>query len=216
MWKYPPFLDFVSYIVKLDVISEFIIINNSRADTPNHPVLLHPKIKIIDFGKNIFVNPAWNHGVNSSRSDIVCLMNDDLTFDIRLFFKISEFFSDEIGVIGLSSGRVEYNQTPITTGAIDFEAYNGQMCYGFGELMFVNKKTWKNIPDQLLIGFGDNFIFDYYYFNRYTNYLICNMFHYHAVSQTTSEVVKILPEGFYDREHAEYVAIKQQIISNTL
>ena len=74
MWRYEPFLDFAQYLVRIDVVSELIIINNDNTKTPKHPVLNHPKVRMLDFGQNIFVNPAWNIGVQAAREDIVCTL----------------------------------------------------------------------------------------------------------------------------------------------
>lgn len=216
MWRYPPFLDFVKYIIKLDIIKEIIIINNNEEQTPDNYILCHHKIKMAKFGKNIYVNPAWNYGVNASQSEIVCIMNDDITFDIRLFYKIEEFFTDNVGVIGLSKGDTNLGQTPLTTGTIEFELFQDQNCHGFGELMFVRKKYWKNIPEGLDIGFGDNFIFEYLLFNGLQNYFIVNMFHHHAVSQTTNSLPESTRLEFYQREFDLYQEIKLKIIDKTL
>lgn len=216
MWRYAPFLNFLKYVIKLDVIDKAIIINNNDELTPNDEILSHTKISLVNFGKNIYVNPAWNYGVNSSKTNIVCIANDDIIFDIRLFYKINEFIKNDTGVIGLSRGSVEFNQTPITTGEIEFEEFNGQSCYGFGELMFVQKQNWRNIPEGLDIGFGDNFIFDYNYFSGRKNYFISNMFHHHAVSQTTNSLPESVRYDFWKRESNLYEQIKYQIVNKTL
>jgi len=177
-------LDFVGYIAKVDVVEEIIIINNDNTRTPDHDVLLNPKVRLVDFGHNIFVNPAWNWGVNNSKSDKVCILNDDFIFDLKLLYRVDEFLTEDMGNIGLSAGRVDLGQTPLTNGAIDFEPFAGQACFGWGNLMFVHKKHWRDIPHGLDIWFGDVFIFDHPYFNGRQNYFITNMFHHHAESQT--------------------------------
>jgi hypothetical protein len=211
MWRYPPFLDFVKYIVKLDIIKEVIIINNAPDKTPEHEVLNHPKIKMHSFGKNIFVNPAWNYGVNVSESDTVCILNDDLHFDLRLFYKVEEFMRSDIGAIGLNSGIAEWGQTPVTDGMIDFEAFKGQNCQGFGELMFVRKSVWCNIPNGLDVGFGDNFIFDYHHFRGLPNYFISNMFYFHKGNQTMFSFTSEENQIRYDRELAVYNQVKAKL-----
>lgn len=216
MWRYAPFLNFLKYAIKLDIIDQAIIINNDNTKTPNDSVLNNTKIQLVDFGKNIYVNPAWNFGVNASKTNHICIANDDILFDIRLFYKIEEFVNDTTGVIGLSRGAEGFGQTPITTGEIEFEEFNGQSCYGFGELMFVQKKFWRDIPAGLDIGFGDNFIFDYNYFSGRKNYLISNMFHHHAVSQTTNSLPESVRYEFWQRETKIYEDVKSKIIHKTL
>ena len=214
MWKYPPFLDFLHYVVKLNVIEEVIIINNNVDETPSNEILDHAKIKMLTYGNNIYVNPAWNIGVNQSICDIVCILNDDMQFDLRLFYKIDEFMTPDMGAIGLCTGIVEYGQTPVTTGNIDFEPFTNQNCEGFGELMFVHKRHWRDIPAGLDIGFGDNFIFDYYHFHQFQNYFITNMWHHHGKSVTMSHISTLDghdTQSIYNREKLLYEQIRSEM-----
>ena len=213
MWKYPPFLDFLSYIVKLDVIEEVIIVNNEPQSTPIHSVLTNNKVKMRTFGTNILVNPAWNYGVLVSVSNKICIMNDDVTFDLKLFYKVDEFFTEDMGNIGLSSGRTDIGQTPLTNGSIDFEPFKGQACYGWGNLMFVHKKNWVPIPDGLGIWFGDVWIFEHPLFNGRQNYFITNMFFHHQESTTVNSIEK---EGIFEREQKVWDEVRQRIINKTM
>lgn len=187
MWRYEPFLDFAQYLVRVDVVSELIIINNDNTKTPQHPVLSHPKVRVLDFGQNIFVNPAWNMGVNAAREDIVCILNDDLQFDLKLLYKIADFIQPNMGAIGLMTGDVTHGQVPITTGRIEFFPFEGQNCIGFGELMFLHKNAWVDIPEGMNIGMGDVFIFERCLYHGLQNYFIANMFHFHYGNATTKE-----------------------------
>lgn len=187
MWRYEPFLDFAQYLVRVDVVSELIIINNDNTKTPQHPVLNHPKIRMLDFGRNIFVNPAWNIGVQAAREDIVCILNDDLQFDLKLLYKIVDFIQPNMGAIGLMTGDVTHGQVPITTGRIEFFPFEGQNCIGFGELMFLHKNAWVDIPEGMNIGMGDVFIFERCLYHGLQNYFIANMFHFHYGNATTKE-----------------------------
>jgi len=215
MWRYPPYLDFLKAIVRIDNVKEVIIINNDSSKTPDDPFLNHPKIKIFFATSNMYINPSWNFGVNASESDIVCILNDDLHFDLRLFYKIEEFFTPEMGAIGLGSGIVEYGQTPLTTGMIDFEPFVGQNCQGFGELMFIRKRYWCDIPDGLDLGFGDDFIFDYHYFKGLTNYFITNMWHYHKGNQTMFAFTSEDRQARYERELVRYKEVKEKLVDRT-
>lgn len=215
MWKYPPYLNFLKYVLRLDVIKEVIIINNDSSKTPADPILKHPKVRILSFGRNMFINPAWNIGVHASESDIVCILNDDIHFDLRLFFKVDEFYKTDMGALGLCSGNVNVGQTPITDGMIEFEPFTGQNCEGFGELMFVRKKNWCDIPEGLLLGFGDNFIFDYNHLIGYQNYFITNMYHYHAGNSTIGTFPSKDREDLYRSELGIYNHVKSGLLNKT-
>ena len=217
MWRHSPFLDFAQDFLELNVVEHLIIIDNDISRRPNHPVLTNSKITIFEFGKNIFVNPAWNLGVNNSKTNIVCILNDDLNFDIRLFNRVSKFIKPDMGAIGLSNGIAEFGQTILTDGMINFEPFHGQICEGFGNLMFVHKSTWKDIPDGLNIAYGDNFIFEQNLYNNRTNYFIVNMFHHHAASTTVKEVLKDkdVKDVFWLRESLLYKDIKAKLMNRT-
>lgn len=208
MWKFAPFIDFASQLVKLDVVGELIIINNDFNNTPNHPVLSDPKVKVFDFGRNIYVNPAWNLGAKIAKHDILCILNDDLIFDLRLFYKIKDFMTPEIGAIGLSKGLADHGQTPFSTGEIDFELFQGQAGYGFGELMFVHKSNWEPIPNGLDIGFGDIFIFEKSSLNRIPIYFITNILHYHKGSTTVSTLPKDETVAIFEKERSLYESLR--------
>jgi len=212
MWNFDPFLDFISDIVDIDVISKIIIINNNRSKTPQKKILEHKKINVIDFGKNIYVNPAWNLGVKFSKTEWVCIMNDDLIFDTKIFYKLKYIDDPNVGSIGLNSGKVEYGQTPVTDGQITFEPYVDQVCQGFGELMFIKKSNWLDIPKELLIAFGDNYIFDSHYFRGLQNYFITNMFHFHAGSLTNNKINNL---GIYEQEKTAYQQIKNNLMNRS-
>ena len=211
MWRYEPFLDFVQYLLRVDVVSELIIINNDNTRTPQNPILKHPKIRMLDFGQNIFVNPAWNVGVAAAREDVVCILNDDLQFDLKLLYKIDDFIQPNMGAIGLMTGNPDFWQIPVTTGSIDFVPfipYSGVSCYGFGELMFIHKNAWADIPEGMNIGMGDVFIFDRCVWHGLTNYFIANMFHYHHGNATTKEEDKAVAEERIQKEFAIYEQAK--------
>lgn len=215
MWKYKPFLDFVSYYIKLDVVGEVIIINNDVLATPNHPVLTHPKMRVLTFGENIFVNRAWNFGVKEAKHDVVAILNDDLIFDLKVFYRVDEFIQPDMGAFGLCTGKVQLGQIPITNGTIDIVPYGGrENTWGFGELMFVHKKHWIDIPQGLDIGFGDVWIFERYCFNGFQNYFICNLFHYHENSTTQNSTPHPIRAEILAREREIYKKWKHDFILN--
>lgn len=206
MWNYPKFWDFAKYILKLDVVTEFVIINNAPELTPDLELLTDPKVKVISFGKNIYVNPAWNCGTWGCKTDVICVINDDFIFDIRVFYKASEFITNEMGCIGLSEQVVEDGKVPLKQGHIEFTPYTGQSRWGCGVLFFMPTKNWIDIPSDLLVCFGDDFIFDQCYYRGLINHTIDDLFHYHAGAQTTR---RITDDGkkddmFINKEHVIY------------
>lgn len=190
MWKYPPFWDFAESFLKVDVVSEIFIINNDTSNTPALDWLQHPKVKIVSFGKNILVNPSWNCGAMGSKSDILCVVNDDFIFDIRVLYKAATFITANMGCLCLSEQIVEDGKVPVKTGNIQFTPYTGQSTWGYGVLFFIHKDNWIDIPPDLLLCYGDNFVFDQCMYRGLQNYMIDELFHYHAGAQTNSIITE--------------------------
>lgn len=201
MWKYTPFLDFLYNLVKLDVVGEVVIINNDVLATPAHKVLANKKITLLNCDTNIYVNPAWNLGVKVSKYNKICVINDDVTVDLKLFHKMNEFLTPDIGTVGIVAGDPNLGQPPFVNGSIDIVPWTGQFMYGFGNMFFIHKSNWIDIPSELKIYYGDNWVFDTQLFvNKKTNYMITNTFFHHEASFTTSKMV--LPD-FGEKEAYE-------------
>lgn len=188
MWRFAPFLNFIEQLVQLSVIEEVIIVNNNIDQTPTHNVLSHSKVRLLSFQQNIFVNPAWNLGVNLSRSNKVCIINDDVIVDLKLFFAMDDFLSKDMGLVGLCPGRPEFSQPPITDGRIEFIPWVGQHTFGFGSLYFVHKENWNTIPNGLDIYYGDNWAFDTQLRMGRSNWIITNCFYYSPWAASTSTI----------------------------
>jgi glycosyltransferase involved in cell wall biosynthesis len=188
MWKYAPFVEFLKDLVKFPLVDEIIIINNDQENTPVDDIFEHEKIKLVSFGRNIYVNPAWNFGVGVSRNNKICILNDDVIFDVKLFYRINEMDLSSTGVIGISPGNAEHRQPPFVNGSINIVPWQGENTLGFGCLMFIHKDWWIDIPTELKIYYGDNWIFETCMWRGQTNYLITDMLHYTPYAQTSSSV----------------------------
>lgn len=213
MWKLADqFVQFLGQLVKHPAVDEIIIINNDNTKTPKG--LDHPKIQMLDLDKNIFVNPAWNMGVRKSKNNRLCILNDDITFDLNIFEKLQDLLTPEAGLFGLCPGEPDFDQVPVTDKKIDIIPWTGQHTYGYGCLMFLHKSIWEDIPDGLKIYFGDNFIFDLQLAKNKTNYIIANMEFYTPFAQTTGD--KNLTEGVLEQERPIYDNIKKNMMNRNL
>ena len=209
MWRVADqFVEFVGKLCEHKSVNEIIIINNDNSKTPGTG-LDHPKIRMLDFGTNIFVNPAWNIGVETSKNDKLCIVNDDVVFDTNVFDKLQNMLNEDNGVFGLCPGEPDFTQPPITTKTIDIIPWTGEHTYGFGCLMFINKKSWVPIPAGLDIYYGDNFIFDLQLKRGKTNYIITNMDFYSQFAATTSDVS--ITGGMLEKETHVYQAVKLEM-----
>ena len=209
MWRASEqFTAFANELCSSSYVGELIVINNDNSKTPaDFPS--NDKIKMLDFGRNIFVNPAWNTGVRESQFDRVCILNDDVAFDLKLFEKLQGRVNPGAGVFGLCPGTPDFNQPPVTDGSIDIIPWTNQHTYGFGCLMFIHKQSWQAIPDGLDIYFGDNYIFDLQLSRGRTNYLITNMNFKSPFAATTSD--RSITGGVLDREAPIYQQVRAQM-----
>lgn len=158
MWKFEPFFSFLEELVNHYLVGEVVIVDNNSSQRPDYEILKHPKIKLLDFGQNLYVNPSWNRAVEASSFDKLCICNDDIIFDLRIFSKAKDHVTPELGIMGISAAPwAEY----ITHGQIEiknFERGDGQ--WGFSLLFFMHKSNYEPVPETFRLFFGDNFVFD--------------------------------------------------------
>jgi hypothetical protein len=130
-----------------DYIEEIIIIDNDTSKCPGLSDI--SKLIYLPQKENIYVNPAWNLGVETSSCDYVCILNDDISFDVYAAFKAAiRNFKMGHTLIGLH--QLSYECIDLSRAASPF--------YGFGCCMFLDKSDWTPIPDQLKIWYGDDWM----------------------------------------------------------
>jgi len=200
MLKFFPFKQFLKTLAiyafsDKSKIGEIIIINNSeQKDLDKEFAEYKEKIKFLSYGINIGCNPAWNIGVQYAKYDKICLLNDDVIFDLTLFDKLDLLNNLETGIVGLCPGVKDFNQPPFINGEIKILPWNHEHTYGYGCLMFIHKKNYIPIPKELKIYYGDNWLFDLCLNNRKTNYIITDLVHYTPYATTVSSLSKTIIE----------------------
>jgi len=164
LWKAnEQLLPMLDIYINNELIGEIIIIDNDISNTPTLPQ--HPKIKILPQKENIFVNPAWNLGVKTSEFNKLMIANDDILLQKsdfnELLNKILYSLLTSGKLIGIDQSCYHnINEEKIKLKKINFpDLYKHEIPYGFGCLMFINKEDYKEIPEELKIGCGDNFLF---------------------------------------------------------
>jgi hypothetical protein len=207
MWKFKPFIQFVKDMVEVPSIGEIIIFDNDPENGPSDSIFSHSKVNCISFGKNIYVNPAWNAGTRIAKYENICLLNDDVIVDLKLFDRMDKFLKPGIGLCGICPGlQQEFGHTPITTGEIELVhtpfPYNPRTHFGIGTLMFYPKEEYIPIIDGLDLYWGDNFIYDTLFLKLNQNYHIVNTFYYTPYAVTTSTIAN--SGEILSREHEIY------------
>lgn len=199
MWRYKPFLNFLNTIVELNCIGEVILINNNIDHTPKHSVLDHPKLKIQNFPSNIFINPAWNLGAEVAIYENLCVMNDDVIVDLKVFIEADRFLTNRtennersmlLIVPGDGPPKIRIQQIPVTDGTIDIIPFDQSfthpdLTYGWGTLFFMPTSQWIRIPNTMRVFYGDNWVFEsQVYLSDTIPYCITNCFYFSPYNVT--------------------------------
>ena len=167
MWKEPNFVEYLKKYCVCKSVKKLYIIDNSRSDRPVDPIFNDEKIEIIDHGKNIYVNPAWNEGYYRSTSEVICLLNDDIDVDVSLFEDISNLDFTDIDLIGVHlKGSVDNfhivehpdKEEKIFRLAVNKSQPIGGQSYAFGVCMFIKRSSYKPIPSLYQVWFGDDYL----------------------------------------------------------
>ena len=156
----------VSILVNDEIVKEVIIIDNSLKGFHFD----NEKVRIIIPDKNLFVNPSWNLGVKEAKNEYVCLANDDIKIAQNFCSKILENFTDKYGIIGMNEQEVidtrdidnnvviDINNVELNSSEeIAFEPITFRPT-NFGIMMFFKKETYVEIPEDLKIYFGDDWL----------------------------------------------------------
>ena len=131
--------------------AELIIIDNANSDYDEEGVIF------VRQTENIFVNPAWNLGVEMAKNDTICLLNDDITINLKTLFNNIPHFP-EYGMIGFDANR---NLTQTLNVDDEIWELEETTCrsLGFGCMMIMPKAHYEPIPSDLKIYFGDDMLY---------------------------------------------------------
>ena len=141
----------LSNLEDCDMVGEIILIDNNPSLKPTQ--IDYTKIRYITKDYNIFVNPAWNLGVELSKYDNICISNDDIIFSTDIFSFIIQNIDE--GVFGMSTGNYygEGIDNPYQINRIDRRGW------GWGCLLFLKKQNYVPIDERLKIACGDDWLF---------------------------------------------------------
>ena len=141
-------------LIKCEFVDEIILIDNAGKFFEHFEGL--DKVKLVQVEENIYVNPAWNLGVKLAKNNSIALVNDDINFNPNIFGVITNDILLEYGIIGQS----EYNYKGNNTDEPILEKWNGKIRdWGWGCLIMFDKQNWMDIPDDIKIWYGDDYIF---------------------------------------------------------
>lgn len=157
LWKSNRIGKLLFDLIKCDFVDEIILIDNAGKFFEYFESL--DKVKLVQVDENIYVNPAWNLGIKLASNDCIALLNDDINFNPNIFELITKDVLSNMGIIGMGEGNYK---DPINEecGAYIERWKPGINDWGWGCFIMFDKKNWIDIPDNIKIWYGDNFIKD--------------------------------------------------------
>ena len=155
MLKSPRLKKLAEDLQNSEYVSEVIIIDNSGNLEPS--LVPHPKQKYICEGRNTGCNPAWNKGVRLSSNELIVICNDDINFDPIILGALTDEVVESAGVIGMGAGNYDENFDNSQNPYLE-EWFPGVNDHGWGSLMMLKKSMWIDIPENIIVWYGDNFI----------------------------------------------------------
>lgn len=185
-------LELLNNLVKIlandDSVAEIIVIDNSTKGYSFE----NDKVRVILPEENLFVNPSWNLGVREAKEEIVALLNDDITIPENLCKNVILQMHEGMGVVGFHRDFVtntpEIKPTPASTEIV-LEKATGRCGY-FGVAMFLYKTSYFEVPEDIKIFWGDDWLYYQNKKRKRNNFYITNqeIYHYGSLSSTDNVV----------------------------
>ncbi len=167
MWRSPSFASALRKYCSSPYVGEIILIDNNHRKRPEDDILSDPKVTLVSYGKNIYVNPAWNEGYLRSSADFICLLNDDITVEPEVFEFVANYDLTNVDIIGsFLRGTIDnFNINAKAVQGTRLFKLNlnkkhpiGGQSYAFGVCMFVKRSSYNLIPSLYKIWFGDDYL----------------------------------------------------------
>jgi hypothetical protein len=154
LWKSDKILDNIESFKEANIPnSEFIVIDNSNSSFND------PQVKVIKQDENIFVNPAWNLGFEYASNELLCILNDDISFNFKnLYNNLSKINQLDFGIIGFDANANFYSEHNNDDDEYVFEEATCRSL-GFGCMMIIKKQNYIVIDNRLKIYWGDDLLY---------------------------------------------------------
>ena len=156
LWKSNRTDKLLKDLEECEYVDEIIVIDNTSIYETDRTV---GKIRIVSKGENIYVNPAWNLGIELAKNECIALCNDDINFNPNIFGVIDESILTYVGIIGMGEGNYKDKIDKEKGSYIDIWE-PGVNDWGWGCLILLKKSHWLPIPNEIKIWYGDNIIKD--------------------------------------------------------
>ncbi|MEU2418608.1 glycosyltransferase [Brachybacterium paraconglomeratum] len=143
--------DVVELCAEHPLVAEVLVINNAPA-----PLTFESgKVRVLDQGENIFVNPAWNLGAREARGEYLAIVNDDVLFAPEAFDVAARALQRRaFGVVGPDRSAFQggSGRARVTV------ARPSGTIFGFGVFMCLRRRDYRPIPEEMRIWGGDDWL----------------------------------------------------------
>ena len=175
-------------------VNEIIVIDNSLKGLDYSG----NKLELIIPPSNMYVNPSWNLGVRSAKNDNVAILNDDITIPENFCSSVFEKMTEDMGIVGYNIDFVKETQDilpPPKSDKINLIEIKNR-CLHWGIAIFFNKSNYNEIPNDLKIFYGDDWLIYQCKKNRKKIYSITNqeIYHYGSLSSSAGSLNPIAQE----------------------
>lgn len=211
-----------------NLVDEILIIDNSTKGFLSNS----KKVRVIIPKENLFVNPAWNLGVRQAKNEIVGIFNDDILLPLNFIEEVNNFIqkTPDFGIIGLDSNYMRNYEKK------DFETYpnNSKLTFRpfkktiyteyFSSAFFIKKENYYEIPKNIKVWCGDNYLLKKNLDNNKTNYEIIGAEIKHLKSMTVGnkKFEKICEKDVYNyakinpefKKHSHYKGKRKTFLRN--
>ena len=180
-----------------------------------------PKVNVVIPEENLYVNLAWNYGVNNMNTSFFGLINDDVLVPNNFCSDALEFLlkNKNAGVLGYDTEDIYlyrnpelFNSPPANTKMKPTTLLKTLELQFWGATIFGHKSNYYQIPESMKIYCGDNYLLLKNKQNKKINYQIKNqrIMHYGSMSATTTS------RPFIVSDLEEYAKFEPDVLKNEI
>jgi len=185
-------------------IKSILVFDNTQGEFKSYS----PKVKIYN-EENLFVNPAWNRGMELCDTEYFLIINDDIVCSSEVVSSCIKILDEnkDVGLVTVETKNIK-NASEIDFNTyfqkkIDPEFSELDLNFHFGWFFVSRTSLWRPIPNELKIFFGDDLLYDRVRHLKYKIACLKNYEIYHRMS-TTVNSIPIKNKPFTSREQLEY------------
>lgn len=147
MWRGTFIHEMLEALEASPLVDEVVLIDNNPS--VNYKSTLS-KIVHVKTEDNLYVNPSWNYGVSLANNNNLMLLSDDVRFDVDNIPQILNRLERGCAIGVHKDAWDNYDSFSIE--------HIPSRPHSWGTLVFIRKEDWVDIPEELSIWFGDDWI----------------------------------------------------------